>query len=264
MPPLRGAGAGRPASRARGKERGGAVVLAGLLVLAGCRAPEPIGAARARAQQRLIESELTELGRLIQKARRGEMVTDGQIAIGVSEALIERLLSASLPPERVLAGRLRIRVERIVPLFRGGRAFIVFRTRIGSIDVPNASAEVELRGGLKQLRLVNGHFSARVSLLSFHVVRSFAGDLGKKVIEDAVHANLSALEAWVPPLEIPVFLQEGLEFAGLREGPVRVGPGRLPLTLALSHVIAIDEHLWLLVQGEVGEWESGPAPGGPR
>jgi hypothetical protein len=198
------------------------------------------------------------MGRLIEKARRGELVTDRQIAIGVSEGLIERLLSASLPPERVLAGRLRIRVERIVPFFRGGRAFIVFRTRVSSTDVPNAGAEVELRGGLKQLRLENGRFAARVSFLSFTVVHSFAGELGRGVVEEAVHANLDALEAWVPPVEIPVLLQEGIEFAGLRAGPLRVRAGRLPLHLSLSHVVAIHEHLWLLVEGEVLEWQSRP------
>jgi len=234
------------------------LVLGGPLVLGSCRAPEPVGSARARAQKRRLESEITELGGLTLKARHGELLTDGQIAIGVSEALIERLLSASLPPERVLAGRLRIRMERIVPFFRGGRAFIVFRCRVGSTDVPNASAEVELRGGLKQLRLENGRFAARVAILSFTVVRSFAGELGRGVVEEAVHANLDALEAWVPPVEIPVLLQEGIEFAGLRAGPVRVRPGRLPLHLSLSHVVAIQEHLWLLVQSEVGEWRGRP------
>src|SRR5262249_38490179 len=245
-------------------ERGGGVALVAVLVLGAslalesCRAPEPIGSARARAQLRQLEGEIAEMGRLIEKARRGELVTDRQIAIGVSDGLIERLLSASLPPERVLAGRLRIRVERIVPFFRGGRAFIVFRTRVSSTDVPNARAEVELRGGLKQLRLENGRFAARVALLSFTVVRSFAGELGRGVVEEAVHANLDALEAWVPPVEIPVLLQEGIEFAGLRAGPVRVRPGRLPLRLSLSHVVAIQEHLWLLVQSEVGEWRGRP------
>jgi hypothetical protein len=221
-----------------------------------------MGSARARAQKRLLEGEITEMGRLIQKARRGELVTDNQIAIGVSEALIERLLSASLPPERMLAGRLRIRVERIVPFFRGGRAFIVFRCRVSSTDLPTAGAEVELRGGLKQLRLENGRFAARVSLLSFSVVRSFAGELGRSVVEEAVHANLDALEAWVPPVEIPVLLQEGIEFAGLRAGPLRARPGRLPLRLSLSHTIAIHEHLWLLVESEVGPWQGRPEDAG--
>ena len=35
------------------------------------------------------------------KARRGELVTEGQIAIGVSESLVERLLTSSLPPSHV-------------------------------------------------------------------------------------------------------------------------------------------------------------------
>lgn len=236
-----------------------AATLAALLALAGCRAPEAPEAAEARARKYVLQGELIELVRLMHKARRGELVTEGQIAIGVSESLVERLVTASLPPERVLAGRLRIGLEKVEAFFRGGLATIRFRAQVGSTDVPGARVEVDLAGSLKDARLEKGRLTARIVLVHFKVVSSFAGDLGKNLVEDAVRTNLATLEGWIPPLEIPVLLEESVDFGGIQEGPVRVGPGRLPLNLVLSHVVPVNERLWLLVQAAAGEWEPRPA-----
>lgn len=236
-----------------------AAALAALIALAGCRAPEPREAAEARNRKLVLQGELIELARLMYKARRGELVTEGQIAIGVSESLVERLVTASLPPERVLAGRLRIGLQKVEPFFRGGLAVIRFRAGVSSTDLPDARVDVDLGGGLRDVRLEKGRLTARVELLHFAVVSSFAGALGKNLVEDAVRTNLSAVQGLIPPIEIPVLLEEAVEFGGLQEGPIRVGPGRLPLQLALSHVVPVNERLWLLVHAAAGEWESRPA-----
>lgn len=237
----------------------GAAALAAGLALAGCRAPEAPEAAQARSRKGVLERELVELAQLAGKARRGELVTDGQIAIGVSESLVERLLAASLPPKRVLAGRLNLTLEKAAPYFRGGLPVIVIRGRVGSTTLPGARAEIELGGGLRDVHLHQGRLTARVALLHFTVLQTIGGALGKNLVEDAVRANLATVEGWIPPLEIPVLLEEGVNFDGLKEGPVRVGAGHLPLRLTLSHVVPVNERLWLLVQANPGDWEPRPA-----
>ena len=233
--------------------------LAACLALAGCHAPEDPAAALARSRKFLLEGQLIELGRLMDKARRGELLTEGQIAIGVSESLVARLVAASLPPERVLVGRLRIGLEGVEPFFRGGLTAIGLRARVSSTDLPNARVDVEFGGSLRDVRLEKGRLTARIELVHFTVHSSFAGDLGKNFVEDAVRSNLSTVQGWIPPLEIPVLLEDAVDFGGLSNGPVRVGPGRLPLQLALSHVVPVNERLWLIVSAAAGEWESRPA-----
>jgi hypothetical protein len=235
-----------------------AAALTAGLAIAGCHAPEDPAAAMARSRKTLLEGELIELGRLMGKARRGELVTEGQIAIGVSESLVQRLVTASLPPERVLVGRLRIGLERVEPFFRGGLAAIRFRAHVSSTDLPNARGDVELGGSFRDVRLEKGRLTARIELVHFTVHSSFVGNLGKNFVEDAVRANLSTVQGWIPPLEIPVLLADAVDFGGLDEGPLRVGPGRLPLHLALSHVVPVNERLWLVVSAAAGEWESRP------
>jgi hypothetical protein len=211
----------------------------------------------ARTRKAVLENQIIELGKLVDKTRRGELVTDGQIAIGVSESLVQRLLTASLPPDRLIAKRLHVALDRVEPLFRGGLALIRLRARVSAADIPNAKFDLDLVSGLKNVRLEKGRLLARVSIMHFRVVESFAGDVGKSLIEDAVRANLEQVEGLIPALEIPVLLEEAVEFGGIKEGPVRVGAGRLPLELALSHVLPVNERLWLLVRAEAGTWQPG-------
>jgi hypothetical protein len=235
----------------------GTLALGALLALSACRPPEPREAVEARTRKTLLEGQLIELGRLMEKARRGELVTDGQIAIGVSESLVERLLTASLPPDRVIAGRLHVTLEKVEPYFRGGLAVIRLRARVSSADVPNAEVDLDIVSGLRNVRLEKGRLLARVSIHHFRVVSTSVGDVVKNLIEDAIRLHQTALEELLPRLEIPVLLEEAVEFGGIREGPVRVGPGRLPLELALSHILPVNERLWLLVHAEAGAWEAG-------
>jgi hypothetical protein len=226
-----------------------------VFALVGCRAPEPREAVEARNRKVVLENQLIELGKLVEKARRGELVTEGQIAIGVSESLVQRLLTASLPPDRLIGKRLHIALDRVEPVFRGGLALIRLRARVSAADLPDAKFDLDIVSGLKNVRLEKGRLLARVSILHFRVVESFAGNVGKNLIEDAVRANLEQVENLIPALEIPVLLENSVEFGGIKEGPVRVGAGRLPLELGLSHVLPINERLWLLVRAEAGTWE---------
>jgi len=239
--------------------RTGWLAATALVALAGCRAPEPPEAAQARAIKRVLEDQLFQLAGIVGAARRGDLLTDGHIAIGLSESFIERLLTASLPSEHVLAGRLRLKLDEVKPYFRGGVATIAFRAVVSSTDVENARVRLEMAGGLKDVKLEKGRLLARVSLVHFTVLDSFAGALGKNLVEDAVRANLDTIEDSIPPLEVPVALEEGVEFRGLEDGPVQVGAGRLPLEFGLSRVVPVNERLWLLVHAAAGKWDPRPA-----
>jgi len=229
-----------------------------LVAVSGCRAPEPPEAIEARTRKAVLESQIIELGHLMGKTRRGELVTEGQIAVGVSESLVERLLTASLPPERVVAGRLHVSLGKVEPLFRGGLAIIRIRGRVSSVDWKNASVDLDIVSGLKNIRLEKGRLRARVSIHHLRVISTFGGDVGRNLIEDAIRTHQAAVEDLIPALEIPVLLEEEVKFGGIQEGPVQVGAGRLPLQLGLSHVVPVNERLWLLVRADAGAWEARP------
>src|SRR5262245_17788331 len=143
--------------------RTGVLALVALLA-PGCRAPEPREAVEGRNRKAVLERQIIELEKLIGKARRGELVTEGQTAIGVSESLVKKLLTASLPPDRLIAGRIHVALERVEPYFRGGLAIIGLRARVRSSDLPDVQVEIDIVSGLTNIRLEKGRLLARVAI----------------------------------------------------------------------------------------------------
>lgn len=225
-----------------------------------CSRRESAEDARARSRDTFLREQIAGLEKTIGQAERGEISTTDQVAIGVSEDLARGLLNASLPFEMVLAGRLRIRVDSALPLFRGSQAALVFRTTVGSVDIPGASASLEIGGSLETFELADGRLRARVKLAHFVVTESGLGDLAAEAIEGLVRANATAFQDAIPGFEIPVELDEAIAIGGLREGPVVARPGALPLSIGVSEVIVGDRRLWVLLKAEAGAWRPESAP----
>ena len=63
----------------------------------------------------------------------------------------------------------------------------------------------------------------------------------------------------IPPLEIPVQIEQSIKIGGLTEGPVVAKPGSLPLHITVSHVIPVNQRLWVLLQAKAGPWQTAAA-----
>ena len=177
--------------------------IAAILAL-GCQRREPPEVTLARSTAMSRRSQIASLETLIAQAEKGELVTSDQIAIGISEDVVKTLLNASLPQEVVVAGRLRVRIESALPFFRGNKAGLLFRAKASSVNVPGASATVELGGGLEEFRLENGKLLTRVSLAHFAVLESSLGDIASDALDGLLRANSATIQDAIPPLEIPV------------------------------------------------------------
>ena len=55
-----------------------------------------------------------------------------------------------------MGGHARVRIESASPFFRGNEAALLFKARVTTPDLEGAFAEVELGGGLADLKLVDG------------------------------------------------------------------------------------------------------------
>jgi hypothetical protein len=240
------------------------VATAGILLLAfgvagGCRRREPPEAARARASAAFLRQQIQSLEPLVAKTEKGDLDTQEQIAIAVSEEVVKGLFSASLPRDLVLAGRVSLRLETADALFRGNRSGLVMRARISTTAAPSAYARVELGGALKDFEFTEGRLQARASLVHFSVLESSAGDLAADLVENLVKNNLQAIEAAVPPLVVPVDLEESVKIDGLTEGAVVAKPGVLPLAIKVSQVLPMNGRLWVLLDAKAGPWQALPA-----
>jgi hypothetical protein len=242
----------------------GLVALVGIAGLVACRRPEPAEWRKARAEKESLQRELVGFAELQGKADRGQLLTPDQIAIGVDERVVRDLMNASLPLTVDLAGRIVLRIDSAEPRFRGNQADLVFRGRVAPKDLPNAFVAAELDGSLDQVDLREGRVAARVVLRHVTVLGNVAGDLGKDVIEGLLRDNLETLQARIPPLEIPVRLDEVIEIPGGGDGPVTTIPGRLPLHASVAQVVPLGQRLWVLLDATAGPWEPPPAPEAAR
>jgi len=224
----------------------------------GCRRRESPEAARARAGAAFLRQQVSGLEALVAKAEGEGLETQDQIAVGISEAVVKSLVDASLPQSVTLAGRVQLTLESAQAFFRGNRSALALRASLGIIDVQSAHAKVELAGMLKDFEISKGKLSARVSLIHFSVLEASLGDLGADAVERLVKQNLGAIERAIPPLVIPVSIEEKVRIGGLTEGTVVAKPGALPLAFSVAQVIPVRERLWILLDAKAGPWEAAP------
>jgi hypothetical protein len=231
-----------------------AVLICAFLFL-GCHRREAHEVTMARATAESRRAQIANLEQMIAQAERGELVTTDQIAIGISEDLVMSLLKVSFPPEILVAKRLRVRFESVQTLFRGGQAGILFRAKGTSVDVPDASATLELGGGLEEFKFEGGKLSSRVKLRHFSIVESSIGDLAAGVLDGVIRGNLEIIQNAIPHIEIPVQLEQSIKIGGLNEGAVVAKPGVLPLSISVSRVLPANQRLWVLLEAKAGSWQ---------
>jgi hypothetical protein len=220
-----------------------------------CRTAEPLEHTRLRAQKHFLQAQIAGLEDVVGRAERGEMTTLDDVAIGVDEGVVQQLLSVTLPIERVVGQRLRIRIDSARPLFRGNQAAVTFRARAASEDLPSAYLTLELAGTLGDFRLEEGRLTTHPRILHFGVVESSVGTVAASALQELVRANLPAIEAEIPSLEIPVQLEQSVRIAAERLGPITVRPGELPLKMAVDHVLPVNQRLWILISVTADPWK---------
>lgn len=227
-----------------------------LAASAACRVRETPEAVRAKVTKEFLEKQIASLEELLAKARRGELVTANQIAIGVDESVAQQILNAPLPQELVVGGHARIRIESALPLFRGNQAALVFKARVTTPDLEGAFAELELGGGLEDVKLVNGRLQAKVSLVHFTVSKASVGSLAVGLVEGLVRNHLGAIQESIPPFEVPVRLDQSIVIPSFEEGPVAAKGGELPLSAEVSQVLPLGNRLWVLIDSTAGPWKA--------
>jgi hypothetical protein len=75
-----------------------------------------------RAEKALLERQIEGLRELVAAAQARTLLKSEQFLIGADEATVQGLIAATLPQERVIANRFRVRLERAEARFRSSQA----------------------------------------------------------------------------------------------------------------------------------------------
>jgi hypothetical protein len=227
-------------------------------LLASCRT-ETREAAEARARKALYQKQIAQLETLVATARQSGVPRD-RLYIGVTEDVFREVVRATLPRVVRLGQRVRLRLETAEASFRYSTGVVQFEGRVESVEHPSLFLAVRLAGGLDRVDYAEGRLTTRIRVYYFEVLGSALGDIGKAVIEGLAREHMSAIENVVPPIEIPVRVEQGLTVAAFNEGPVSAGPGTLPFAASVARVITLNGRLWIGLDLRVGPWKREDAP----
>lgn len=239
-----------------------AVILA--LTLAACAPRAPEGPRRVLAEEATLRRQVEGLEALLARAGQGRLLADDDLVVALSEKLVKDVARLALPREQVVAGRWRVRLETVDVRFRDGLGSLRLDGRVSPAERPpeDVFAELALFGLVDSAELLpGGRLRLRGRPIGFEVKRVGVfgqTDVGRGLLERLAEERLDELEALAFSVDVPVQVEQALALPGVGgDGPVRVKPASVPLTVRVARVSAFDERLWVALSASTGTWTRG-------
>lgn len=232
-----------------------------LLIAAGACSREA-GPRRVLAQELVLKRQIEDLTRLVEVAERGALLPPDELVIAVSEQLVKDVARLALPREQVVAGKFRVRIEKVDVRFRDKHGSVRLDGRVSLADGPSPEvfAELAVFGLIETVELDprSGVLRGNVSVIGFELARvGVYGEsaAGRTLIEELARLKAGALQALALPIEVPVALEREIVLPGLGDGgPVKLVPKRFPLKVTVADVAAHGERLWVALDVALGPW----------
>ena len=213
------------------------------------------------SEEKLLERQVASLKAAIVDAKKGELFPSGDIAVGVSEGVVQSTVSQALPIERPVGTEFKARIDRATVSFQSMQGAVKLEGRVWALADPGTYADLILLGGIREVEIDKdtGILRAEIVLDGWDVQRASAVGLEFEWTRDLVKLlgdrGLATLRGLVPPLRIPVGLERGIDLPGLSSGPVSIPAGRLPLDARVSRVLPLSGRLWVMIGVTSEGWQ---------
>jgi hypothetical protein len=182
------------------------------------------------------------------------------------EGLVRQVIVATLPFERVILDRYRIRVSRAEVHFDDGFGLVRLDGEASFADRTDTGghAEVTVFGGLDVVALDpdSGVLRGSVKIIALDARRVNVYGVRSFMVEDLVEQlgreQLDAFSALASAIEIPVRLERSVTLPAVGPGEVRIAAADIPVQAAVADVKAFGGKLWVSV--DVSTDTATPAP----
>jgi hypothetical protein len=220
-------------------------------LLAGCYRHETA----ATAERAVLERSDQGLAGLVSAARRGPLLPFDTMLVVVDERVVREVIAASLPFERVILDRYRIRVTRAEVHFDDGFGLVRLDGEASFADRPpeERRADLTVYGALDVVDLDprSGVLRGGVTVIALDARRVDVLGLPTRMAEDLVEdlgkVKLDAFSALASRIEIPVQLEKSVTLPGVGPGEVSIDAATIPLRAAVADVKAFNGKLWVSV-----------------
>ena len=214
------------------------------------------GGGDLRAQKVVLKREVDGLREAVARLEKGEPILPiDDVAIAIDDTLVRDLIAAQLPFQMDV-DRFHVSLTEAEAQFRGSP---VVRLR-GALNVkkrPSLAAAVNVIGALEGIAVdpASGTLRARIAVDHIGIEKAAGIEqlLSGATMDEVARTVRLRIKDLLPPIQIPVKVQQSIDFPAVTTGPVRNDGATMPLQVAVSQVLAGRGLLWISVHFQPGD-----------
>jgi hypothetical protein len=214
------------------------------------------GGGDLRAQKVMLKREVDGLREAVARLEKGQPILPlDDVAIAIDDTLLRDLIAAQLPFEMDV-DRFHLSLTEAEAHFRGS-PMVRLRGALHSKKRPDLVAAVNVIGALEDVQVEESSSTLRAKIAVDHLGIEKAAGL-EQVLSGATMDEVARLvrlhlKDRLPPIQIPVKVQQSIDLPAVTRGPVRIDGARMPLQVAVSQVLAGQGLLWISVHFQPGD-----------
>ena len=214
------------------------------------------GGGDLRAQRVVLQREVDGIREVVSRLERGEpMLPLDDVAIAIDDAFVRDIIGAQLPFEADV-DRFHLTLKEAEVQFRGSPV-VRLRGALNLRERPGVEAAVTVIGALEDIGVDAGSSTLRARVAVDHIgIEKAAGIesiLSGATLDEVARMVRLQVQDQLPPIQIPVKVQQSIDLPAVTRGPVRIDGARMPLQVAVSQVVAGQGRLWIAVHFQPGD-----------
>ena len=214
------------------------------------------GGGDLRAQKVILKREVDGLRETVARLEKGQPILPlDDVAIAIDDTLLRDLIAAQLPFEMDV-DRFHLSLTEAEAQFRGS-PMVRLRGVLNSKKRPDLAAAVSVIGALEDIQVESSSSTLRARIAVDHLgIEKAAGIesiLSGATLDEVARLVRLEIKEQLPPVQIPVKVQESIDLPAVTTGPVRIDGARMPLQVAVSQVVAGQGTLWISVHFQPGD-----------
>ena len=233
-----------------------ALVPALVLLLSACDSGKYKGGGDLRAQKVVLKREVDGLRQSVARLEKGESVLPiDDVVVAIDDALLRDVITAQLPFEMDVQG-FHLSLTQAEAQFRGS-PIVRLRGVLHPKEKPELAAAVAVMGALVDIRVDAASSTLQAKIAVDHLgIEKAAGIeqlLSGSTMDELGRLVRLQLGDLLPPIQIPVTVQQSIDLPAVTTGPVRIDGARMPLQASVSQVLAGQGRLWISVHFQPGD-----------
>jgi hypothetical protein len=119
---------------------------------------------------------------------------------------------------------------------------------VAAVNVIGALVDIEVEAASSTLRA-----NIAVDHIGIEKAAGLEQVLSGSTLDEVARLVRMQLADRLPPIQIPVKVQQSIDLPAVTSGPVRIDGARMPLQASVSHVLAGQGRLWVAVHFQPGD-----------